>query len=160
LINGKRSISLHLEVEVNRQATDITSTDKPLSDFRNHDHGVGLKARLDHAIETALQDKRIVGTVVLVAEGGDIVYGRAAGFADREAGRPMEENCIFLLSSWPSRSLRPRRSGCVEARAGHRHSAPRAGGANELTVVALTNTAFEGMIGRFTVDVRNAVYGV
>ena len=29
---------------------------------------------------------------------------------------------------------------------------------NELTVVALTNTAFEGMIGRFTVDVRNAVY--
>lgn len=29
-----------------------------------------------------------------------------------------------------------------------------------LTVVALTNTAFEGMIGRFTVDVRNAVYGV
>ena len=32
--------------------------------------------------------------------------------------------------------------------------------AHELTVVALTNTAFEGMIGRFTVDVRNAVYGV
>jgi CubicO group peptidase (beta-lactamase class C family) len=31
--------------------------------------------------------------------------------------------------------------------------------ANELTTVALTNTAFEGMIGRFTVDVRNAVYG-
>ena len=30
---------------------------------------------------------------------------------------------------------------------------------NELTVVALTNTAFEGMIGRFTVEVRNAVYG-
>ena len=30
--------------------------------------------------------------------------------------------------------------------------------ANELTVVALTNTAFEGMIGRFTVDVRKAVY--
>jgi CubicO group peptidase (beta-lactamase class C family) len=31
---------------------------------------------------------------------------------------------------------------------------------NELTVVALTNTAFEGMIGRYTVDLRNAVYGV
>jgi CubicO group peptidase (beta-lactamase class C family) len=30
---------------------------------------------------------------------------------------------------------------------------------HELTVVALTNTAFEGMIGRITVDVRNAVYG-
>jgi CubicO group peptidase (beta-lactamase class C family) len=31
--------------------------------------------------------------------------------------------------------------------------------ANELTVVALTNTAFEGMIGRFPVDIRDAVYG-
>jgi CubicO group peptidase (beta-lactamase class C family) len=31
---------------------------------------------------------------------------------------------------------------------------------NALSVVALTNTTFEGMIGRFTVDVRNAVYGV
>ena len=31
---------------------------------------------------------------------------------------------------------------------------------NECTVVALTNTAFEGMIGRFTIDLRNAVYGV
>lgn len=31
---------------------------------------------------------------------------------------------------------------------------------NELTVVALTSTAFEGMVGRFTVDIRNAVYGV
>jgi hypothetical protein len=30
---------------------------------------------------------------------------------------------------------------------------------SELTVVALTNTAFEGTIGRFTLDVRNAVYG-
>jgi hypothetical protein len=29
----------------------------------------------------------------------------------------------------------------------------------QLTVVALTNTAFEGMIGRFPVDVRDAVYG-
>jgi hypothetical protein len=32
--------------------------------------------------------------------------------------------------------------------------------ANELTVLTLSNTAFEGMIGRFPVDVRNAVYGV
>ena len=32
--------------------------------------------------------------------------------------------------------------------------------ANELTVVALSNTTFEGMTGRFPVDVRNAIYGV
>ncbi len=77
----------------------MTSTEKPLSDFRNHDRGVGLRARLDLAIDRALEDRRIVGTVVLVAKGGDIAYGRAAGFADREAGRSMQESCIFLLSS-------------------------------------------------------------
>ena len=82
-----------------QKAMDVTSTDKSLSDFRDHDRGVGLRARLDRAIEGALEDRRIVGTVVLVARGGDIVYGRAAGFADREAGRSMQENCIFLLSS-------------------------------------------------------------
>ncbi len=32
-------------------------------------------------------------------------------------------------------------------------------GANDLTVVALTNTAFEGMSGAFPAEVRNAVYG-
>ena len=63
------------------------------------DRDVGLKARLDRAIELALEDRRIVGTVVLVAKRGDIVYGRAAGFADREASRSMQETCIFLLAS-------------------------------------------------------------
>jgi CubicO group peptidase (beta-lactamase class C family) len=76
----------------------MTRTDSPVSDSLNH-RSVGLTTRLDLVIERALEDRRIVGTVVLVARGGDIVYGRAAGFADREAGRSMQENCIFLLSS-------------------------------------------------------------
>jgi len=78
---------------------DTTSTGKPVSDFRDHERGVGLRARLDRAIDRALEDRRIVGTVVVAAQDGNIVYGRAAGFADREAGRPMQENGIFLLSS-------------------------------------------------------------
>jgi CubicO group peptidase (beta-lactamase class C family) len=78
---------------------EITSTDKTLSDFRHHDRGVGLRARLDRAIERALEERRIVGTVVLVAKSGNIVYRRAAGFADRKAGRSMQENFIFLLAS-------------------------------------------------------------
>jgi CubicO group peptidase (beta-lactamase class C family) len=82
-----------------QKTTDMTSTDEALSDMRNHDRTVGLRARLDRVIERALEEQRIVGTVVLVAKGGDIVYGRAAGFGDREAGRSMQENSIFLLSS-------------------------------------------------------------
>lgn len=54
---------------------------------------------IDRAIDRALEDRRIVGTVVLVAKGGDIIYGRAAGFADREARRSMHEDDIFLLAS-------------------------------------------------------------
>jgi CubicO group peptidase (beta-lactamase class C family) len=70
----------------------------PPSDLLNPS-SLGLRARLDRAIDRALDERRIVGTVVLVAKGGDVVYRRAAGFADREAGRSVQENSIFLLSS-------------------------------------------------------------
>jgi CubicO group peptidase (beta-lactamase class C family) len=91
--------SLHLEADVNQETMDMTSTDVPVSDSRKHDRDAGLRARLDRAIERALGDRRIVGAVVLVARRGDLIYGRAAGFADREAGRAMQESSIFLLSS-------------------------------------------------------------
>ncbi|NGN44655.1 beta-lactamase family protein [Mesorhizobium sp. CGMCC 1.15528] len=55
--------------------------------------------RLDAAIDLALSEKRIVGAVVFVAENGKIAYRRAAGLADREAGRAMQENAIFRLAS-------------------------------------------------------------
>lgn len=54
---------------------------------------------IDGAIEQALREKRLVGAVVLVAQGGEIVYRRAAGLADREAGRPMAFNTLFRLAS-------------------------------------------------------------
>lgn len=41
----------------------------------------------------------IVGAVVLVARDGEIVYERAAGFADREAGKPVERDTLFRLAS-------------------------------------------------------------
>ncbi len=52
-----------------------------------------------NAIEQALREKRLVGAVVLVAQGGEIVYRRAAGMADREAGKPMALNTLFRLAS-------------------------------------------------------------
>jgi CubicO group peptidase (beta-lactamase class C family) len=54
---------------------------------------------LDEAIDDALLERRIVGTVVLVAHDGQIIYRRAAGLADREAGRPMDEHLVFRLAS-------------------------------------------------------------
>ncbi|MBJ6761562.1 serine hydrolase [Myxococcaceae bacterium JPH2] len=58
-----------------------------------------LAARVDAAIDRAIAEKRIVGTVVLVAQDGQVVYHRAAGALDREAGRPMREDAVFRLAS-------------------------------------------------------------
>ena len=58
-----------------------------------------LAARLDPIIDAALASQRIVGGVALVARGGSLVYARAAGLADREAGQAMSRDAIFRASS-------------------------------------------------------------
>ncbi|MGQ2904131.1 MAG: serine hydrolase domain-containing protein [Neoaquamicrobium sediminum] len=54
---------------------------------------------IDVAIERALAEQRIVGCVVLVADNGELVYERAAGYADREAGLPMKPDTAFRFAS-------------------------------------------------------------
>ena len=56
-------------------------------------------APLDAAIDAALREQRLVGAVVLVAQAGQCVYRRAAGWADREARRPLREDATFRLAS-------------------------------------------------------------
>lgn len=58
-----------------------------------------LAARLDPILARAVAEQRIVGTVVMVARQGRLVYHRAAGFADREAGRAMREDQLFRFAS-------------------------------------------------------------
>jgi len=58
-----------------------------------------LAARLDPILARAIAQQRIVGTVVLVARQGRVVYQRSAGFADREAQRPMREDQLFRFAS-------------------------------------------------------------
>jgi len=58
-----------------------------------------LPQRVSTVIDQALSQHRLVGTVVLVSREGELVFSRAAGFADREASRPMQENAVFRLSS-------------------------------------------------------------
>lgn len=57
-----------------------------------------ISGRIDAAIDAALGD-RIVGCVVLVWRDGQPIYARAAGMADREAGRSMRADAIFRLAS-------------------------------------------------------------
>ena len=58
-----------------------------------------LESRLDTVIDQAIGEERIVGTVVLVAEDGQVVYRRAAGFADREEGVRVREDTVFRFAS-------------------------------------------------------------
>lgn len=61
--------------------------------------GERLKVKLDAAMDSAIAEKRIVGSVVIVLHKGEVVYERAAGMADREAGKVMATDSIFRLSS-------------------------------------------------------------
>ncbi|QTD93365.1 serine hydrolase domain-containing protein [Burkholderia anthina] len=58
-----------------------------------------LVARIDAVLSRQLDTQRLVGAVVLVAHHGELVYRRAAGFADRESRTPMREDTLFRLAS-------------------------------------------------------------
>ena len=54
---------------------------------------------LDAVILDAVSSGHIVGVTVIVSKDGEIVYQRAAGFADMEARRPMKEDEVCRLAS-------------------------------------------------------------
>lgn len=58
-----------------------------------------LHASVNEVIDRTLAEKRIVGAVVQIALGGNLVYSRPAGWADRELKRPMRENALFRYAS-------------------------------------------------------------
>ncbi len=58
-----------------------------------------LSQRIDAAVQSALNDKRIVGAVISVMQDGQLAHQKAYGLADREAGRAMKEDGIFRLAS-------------------------------------------------------------
>ncbi len=60
---------------------------------------MSMEEALDTAVARAIAERRIVGAVLLVRQGGKTVYEKAHGLADREAGRAMEADAIFRLAS-------------------------------------------------------------
>lgn len=54
---------------------------------------------LDEVIDSAIRDRRLVGAVTLMADGGKVIYSRAAGLADRENGVPMQAGARFRYAS-------------------------------------------------------------
>lgn len=58
-----------------------------------------LVSKLDRIVDAAIASEKIVGTVTLVRRHGEEIYGRAAGWFDREARVPMRRDAIFRLAS-------------------------------------------------------------
>ena len=58
-----------------------------------------MEKRLDAVVQAAIVERRIVGGVLIVRQNGKVLYEKAHGLADREAGRGMEMDAIFRLSS-------------------------------------------------------------
>ena len=50
-------------------------------------------------VDEALEAGRVVGAVVLVRDHGELLYARAAGYADREAGIPIAVDSVFRGAS-------------------------------------------------------------
>ncbi|MGP5550827.1 serine hydrolase domain-containing protein [Psychrobacter namhaensis] len=84
-------ITSSVDVVINRK---ITAAASPIqSQVRP------ITASVDAVIDRAIEERRIIGTVVLVAHKGNLVYHRAKGLADREQNREMNEDAIFRLAS-------------------------------------------------------------
>jgi CubicO group peptidase (beta-lactamase class C family) len=62
-----------------------------------------VRTGIDAVIARALSENRIVGTVVLIARDGELVYQHAAGLADREVNREMRVETLFRLASVTNR---------------------------------------------------------
>lgn len=58
-----------------------------------------LSTRIQTVVQQALDERRLVGAVVLVAHNGELIHQQAAGWADREKARPMTPDAIFRLAS-------------------------------------------------------------
>jgi len=59
----------------------------------------GMAGRLDAVIDRWISSERIAGLTAIVARDGEVIYRLNAGFADREAGRPITDDTIFRLAS-------------------------------------------------------------
>src|SRR6266852_4108521 len=59
----------------------------------------GRAARIDQLLQRYVDENRIAGAVALVLRDGKPVYERAAGWADKEAGRRMSPATIFRIAS-------------------------------------------------------------
>lgn len=58
-----------------------------------------ISPRIDAAVQSAIDQKRLVGAVIAVMQDGNLAHLKAYGLSDREAGAPMKADSLFRLAS-------------------------------------------------------------
>ena len=56
-------------------------------------------ARIDAALEAYVEEERLPGAALVIGRRGHVVYARAFGYRDREAGEPLEVTDLFRIAS-------------------------------------------------------------
>lgn len=74
----------------------MTNSPSPLHHAAPSTH---LSTRIQAVVQQAVDDRRLVGAVVLVARDGELIHQQAAGLADRESARPLTVGTVFRLAS-------------------------------------------------------------
>jgi CubicO group peptidase (beta-lactamase class C family) len=65
----------------------------------NHGFAPDRLARIDGFLQQYVDSNRIAGGVLLVLRDGAVVYERAVGWSDKDAGRRMQPNAMFRIAS-------------------------------------------------------------
>src|SRR5215475_2096307 len=85
--------------QTNTVCATIFGVIRKRSNMKDDKNPPALPVKVDHVIDQAISSDRVVGAVVLIAHDGKLVYQRAAGLADREAGQEMRLDTLFRLAS-------------------------------------------------------------
>jgi CubicO group peptidase (beta-lactamase class C family) len=99
----KRLVYLFLAILLITSCTQPASVEKPLTLVEAPAPDAGMSdrrlLRIDDMINEAIEEEQIPGAVALVARNGKIVYHKAFGLADADAGRSFQPNDIFRIAS-------------------------------------------------------------
>lgn len=99
---------------------------------------------VQNVVQKAIDHNQLVGAAVIVAQHGKVIHREALGLSDRERSISITTDTVFRLAS-VSKVIVSTAALVLVAQ-------------NNLSVIAFTNTLYEGMSGKFVTDLRDAVY--
>ncbi|CAI3115380.1 Esterase EstB [Acinetobacter calcoaceticus] len=99
---------------------------------------------VQNVVQKAIDHNQLVGAAVIVAQHRKVIHREALGLSDRERSISITTDTVFRLAS-VSKVIVSTAALVLVAQ-------------NNLSVIAFTNTLYEGMSGKFVTDLRDAVY--